>query len=71
MDVPAEVPAETTPEALPIVAMPGALLLQIPPEVELLNVLVPDTQAESVPEIGAGEVLIVTGAVVKQPVGNA
>ena len=50
--VPAETPL-TTPVEEPTVATPVALLLQVPPEVELANVVVDPTQVEVVPVIAA------------------
>ncbi len=50
--VPAETPL-TTPVEAPTVATPVALLLQVPPEVELANVVVDPTQMEVVPVMAA------------------
>jgi hypothetical protein len=57
----------TIPEVDPTDAHAGALLLQVPPEVALLRVLVAPTQMLVVPELAAGPVLTVTVAVEAQP----
>ena len=61
---------ETIPLDEPIVAIPVLPLLQLPPEVTQLTVVVEPTQTFNVPVIGAivGKGFTVTGVVTKQPV---
>ena len=63
-DVPAVV-VLTSPVVEPIAAIPVAPLLQVPAEVESVNVLVDPAQAKRTPEIVAGNGLTVTTAVTK------
>ena len=68
-----EVPAATaatTPEALPIVATDVVPLLHVPPEVVLLNVVLPPTQADNTPVIAEGAELTVKTALTEQPEDN-
>jgi hypothetical protein len=55
MDMPVTIPVED-----PMVATPGALLLQLPPAVASARVVVEPTQVFSVPVIGAGVATTVT-----------
>ena len=50
-----------------MLAIVGSLLLQVPPDVALLSVLLPPTQALSAPVIAAGSGSTVTTAVLVQP----
>jgi hypothetical protein len=63
--VPAIIP-DTSPEEIPIVAIPGALLLQVPPAVASARVRVRPTQSEVGPVIG-DKGLTVMLLVIKQP----
>ncbi len=68
------VPAATPviiPLAEPIVACAVLLLLQTPPPVALVRVVVRPTQTDAVPAIAAGMGLTVTAAVTRQPVLSA
>ena len=58
------------PVAAPIVAIPVLLLLQVPPPVALAKVVVEPVHNVGVPVIAAGLGLMVTTAVIIQPVGN-
>ena len=60
----------TTPEEDPTVARAVLLLLQVPPEVASVNVVVKNGQTTAVPPIAAGEELTVTGVVILHPVGS-
>jgi len=64
--VPAATPV-TTPDVEPTVAVPGALLVQVPPDIEWLSVTVPAGQTLFVPVID-GNAVTVTGTVLEQPV---
>lgn len=66
--MPAATPV-TIPELLPTdIAEDG--VLQVPPDVALLNVVVLPTQTDVVPVIVAGSALVVKMIVVRQPVGS-
>jgi hypothetical protein len=69
--VPALTPV-TTPLPMPMVAKPGALLVQVPPERASVKVVVaPEAHTESVPLMAAGNVLTVTTVVAgAQPVAK-
>lgn len=54
-----------------ITAVPGALLLHVPPPVVLLNVVLPPTQRPRVPVSAAGAGFTVLTAVTKQPDASA
>ena len=69
MVVPAAKPA--TMPVLPMLPMPVWLLLQLPPLVVLLRVVVLPSHSAAVPLMAAGDVLTVTVAVVRQPPLNA
>ena len=58
----------TTPVADPIPANEGLPLLQIPPDDNELNTVVPPVHTEVVPVIADGNGLTVTGVVTVQPV---
>jgi hypothetical protein len=58
------------PVALPIVAVPVALLLHVPPLVPLLSVIVNEGHTTLLPVIPAGSGFTVIVVVVRQPVGN-
>jgi hypothetical protein len=58
------------PVVAPIVAIPVLLLLQVPPPVALAKVVVEPVHKVGVPVIAAGLALMVTTAVIMQPVGN-
>jgi hypothetical protein len=60
-------PPVTTPVLL-TVAIPGALLLQLPPGVASASVVVVPTQIPRLPVIKAGDMFTVTVAVLIQPV---
>jgi len=64
--VPADTPV-TIPE-VPVVAMPAALLLQVPPLVASLNVVVEPEQIVTVPVMAAGKGLTVMPCMAVQPV---
>jgi hypothetical protein len=55
----------------PIIAIVVLLLLQVPPAVTSVNVIVRPTQTLPAPFIDDGKVLTVTVASVIQPVGSA
>jgi hypothetical protein len=55
------------PVLVPIAAYPGELLLQVPPLVLFVNVVVLPTQTDVLPLLAAGAVLTVTTAVREQP----
>jgi hypothetical protein len=57
----------TIPDVEPTDAHAGELLLQVPPEVALVKVLVVPTQILVVPELAAGPALTVAVAVDAQP----
>ena len=65
--VPADTPV-TVPEAEPMVATAVLVLLQVPPEVASLNVVVKPTHTVEVPEIAAGKGLTVTLVTARHPV---
>ena len=65
-----EGPAVTTPLVIPMLAMPGAPLLQVPGVVASLSVVVSPEHTLSVPVIAAGNGLTVITVVVKQVVGK-
>ncbi len=65
----ATVPPVTTPVVNPTVAIPVALLLQVPPPASL-NVVVKPEHTVSVPNIADGNGLTVTTAVIIHPVGS-
>ena len=67
--VPAATPV-TTPVDAPTVAWLVLLLLQLPPEGVLFNVVVAPTQTLAVPVIAIGCALTVTGCVTKHPPVN-
>jgi hypothetical protein len=67
--VPEDTPV-TIPVDEPIVAIPAAPLLHVPPGVASLNVTVLPWHTVAGPEIGAGKGLTVSVLVVLQPVGN-
>jgi hypothetical protein len=60
----------TIPVPEPMVASVTLLLLQFPPDVGLLNVIVVPTHTFAVPDMAAGNGFIVTGKIVWQPVGK-
>lgn len=67
------VPAATpvmSPEVRPAVATPVLLLVQLPPLIASLSVMVVATHSADAPIIAVGEGLTVTVVVVTQPVGN-
>jgi hypothetical protein len=66
-DVPAATPV-TTPDAEPMVATLVVPLVQVPPDVALVNVLVLPTHTDSEPLIAPGNALTVTILVAAQPV---
>ena len=68
LSVPVAKPVTTPP--VPTVASVLLLLLHVPPVVVLPNVVVNPAQTVGVPVIPEGNVFIVTGSVVKHPVGN-
>ena len=55
----------TTPVKLPIVATEDDEILQVPPDVESVNTVIPEAHNEGVPEINAGIPLTVNDAVEK------
>ena len=61
---------DTMPEVEPMVASAGVLLVQVPPAVASVKVVVAPTHKVVEPAIAAGSGLTVTGVVTKQPVGN-
>ena len=63
-------PPVTTPVDDPIAAIVVLLLLQVPVVVASVNVVVRPEHTDNVPEIPAGEALMVTTEVVIQPVDN-
>jgi hypothetical protein len=63
VEVPAVMP-KATPDDEPIVAIEAVLLLQVPPPVELLSVVVEPTHTLNEPPIAAGLGLTVTGVTV-------
>ena len=65
-----EVMPVTTPVEDPMVATPVALLLHVPPEVVLVNVVVKPTHTLVVPAIAAGFGLTVKLVTAIQPVGK-
>ena len=67
--MPAAIPV-TKPVLEPIVAVVIPLLVQLPPVVGSLNVVVNPTHTLLAPVLAAGFALTVTGYVVKQPAGN-
>jgi hypothetical protein len=69
MDVPGVIP-NTIPVAEPIVATLVVPLLQLPPGVALLSVVVCPTHILIVPVMGAGKQFTVTALVVKQVLGS-
>jgi hypothetical protein len=69
MVVPAAKP-ETMPEPAPTVAIPADEEVQNPPDELFDNVIDWPTQTLVVPDMGAGNELIVTMAADEQPVGN-
>ena len=69
VDVPDVIPF-MIPVKEPIVATAVTPLLQVPPVVVLLNVVLELAQTDAAPEIAAGNGLTVTTAVLKQPVGT-
>src|ERR1043165_6424825 len=64
--VPKAIP-ETIPVVEPIDAVPGALLLHVPPASELDNVVVEPRHAIMIPAMGAGVAVTVTIAMALQP----
>lgn len=68
MVVPAVEPADTIPLVEPIAAIDGSLLDHVPPDVELLNVLAPPSQAFNIPVIAPGAETTVSEIVLKHPV---
>ena len=68
-EVPADTPVTTPVDEL-TVATAGVALLQVPPAVALLNVVVDPAHSVRVPVIAAGRGLTVTVAVRKHPVGS-
>lgn len=68
-DVPPDTPVNT-PVAEPIVATPVVPLIQVPPEVASLSVIVDPSHTAVLPVIVAGNGLTVTVVLVLQPVGN-
>ena len=69
VDVPADSPV-TIPVAEPILAIAVNELVQVPPEVALVNVVLAPAQTAEDPAIAAGEELTVIVAVEVQPVGK-
>jgi len=67
--VPASIPV-TNPVVATTVAVPAALLLQVPDGDEQLNVVVAPSHTCKVPVTGAGTELTVTTAVTLHPVPN-
>ena len=67
--LPADTPV-TTPVVEPTVANPVLLLLQVPPPVISLNIVVEPVQTLAVPVMAAGNGLTVMIAVVIQPVAS-
>ena len=67
VEVPVETPV-TWPVLLLTVAVPVALLVQAPPEVASVNVIVAPTHTFDDPVIAAGVDTTVTGVVTAQPV---
>ena len=65
--MPALIPV-TIPVPTPTVAWLALLLLHVPPEGVLFNVVVEATQTLAVPVIAVGTAFTVTGVVEKQPV---
>ena len=66
----ATTPPVTMPVVDPTLAIPVALLLQIPPPAASVKVVVNPEQTASVPSIAVGNGFTVTTAVMMQPVGN-
>lgn len=67
--VPIDAPV-TAPVIEPIDAIPGLLLLQVPPGVASLNILPVPTHIARIPDIGPGLGYTVTVVVLKHPVVN-
>ena len=67
--VPALTPV-VTPVVLPMLAMPASLLLQVPPPVLLVSVVLKPTHALEVPVMATGTAFTVTPLVALQPVPN-
>lgn len=67
--VPEVIPV-TIPDNEPTAATEELLLVQTPPETELLSIIVVPTQTEDGPVIAPGAELTVTVAVAMQPVGS-
>ena len=67
--VPADTP-DMMPVPVPILAIAVALLLQLPPVVPSVSVVVKPTHTALDPAMAAGNGLTVTVAVEKHPVGN-
>ena len=63
-------PPVTIPDDEPTVAIPVALLLQVPPAGASVNVVVNPAHTTSVPAMVPGNALTVTTVVMIQPVGN-
>jgi len=63
-------PPVTSPEEIFTDATEVVLLLQVPPVVASLNVVVAPPQIKAVPVIGVANAVTVTGVVARQPVGN-
>ena len=61
---------DIVPDAEPIVASVGVLLLQVPPVEELVSVVVEPTHTLFVPPIAAGSGFTVTVVTVKHPAGS-
>ena len=61
---------ETTPEVELTLAVPDALLVQVPPVGEELNVIVAPEHTADAPDIAAGAATTVMVCTVKQPLGN-
>ena len=68
--VTATTPPVTIPVKDPMLAVPVALLLQMPPAVALLNAVVRPAHMIRVPRIAVGNGLTVTIVVITQPVPN-
>jgi hypothetical protein len=63
-------PPVTIPDNEPTLAIAGLLLLQVPPPVASVNVVVSPEHTINTPDIGAGSASTVTTAVMIHPVGN-
>ena len=67
--VPGDMP-DTIPVPAPTPAMPGALLVHVPPAVPSTKVIVPPVHTDDEPEIGEGVRFTVMGSNALHPPGN-